>query len=138
MDEIQYLAVEHIYLIHDNAINEYGGLAGEYNTTEGRIKSILSQQYPIFNYEKYPSIFQKAAMLLYFFAKGHCFVDGNKRVGIQSAIVFLDINGYEDNLDDTEGYDKTIEVAESEIPEYKRDDYINILAEWLSKRFIKI
>lgn len=73
-------------------------------------------------------------MLMYFFTKGHRFVDGNKRVGIQSAIVFLDINGYEDYLDDDEGYD--MEIAASNTSEDERDTYINNLAEWLSQRFI--
>ncbi|WP_348982974.1 type II toxin-antitoxin system death-on-curing family toxin [Desulfosporosinus sp. FKA] len=99
------------------------------------MESILAQQYPIFGHDKYPSAFHKAAMLMYFFTKGHCFVDGNKRVGIQCAIVFLEVNGYEDNLDDQEGYDKTWEVAESELSELERDSYIESLAVWLSKRF---
>jgi death-on-curing protein len=48
---------------------------------------------------------------MYFFTKGHCFVDGNKRLGVQSAIIFLMLNGYEDYLDDDEGYKKTMEIA---------------------------
>lgn len=138
MDEIRYLVTEHIYLIHRIAIETFGGSDGEFNSTEGRIESILAQQFPIYEHDKYPSVFQKAAMLLYFFVKGHCFVDGNKRVGIQSAIIFLDINGYKDNLDDTEGYEKTMEVSMSEISEDFRDEYINSLAEWLSERFTLI
>ena len=76
-------------------------------------------------------------MLMYYFTKNHCFVDGNKRVGIQSAIVFLDVNGYEDNLDDDEGYEKTMEVAIISLPDIERDLYIDSLAAWLSERFIQ-
>jgi death-on-curing protein len=54
-------------------------------------------------------------MLLFFFTKGHCFVDGNKRIGIQSAIVLLTINGFIDFLDDYDGYIKTLEVAYSRL-----------------------
>jgi death-on-curing protein len=138
MDEIQFLTKEHIYLIHDIAIQTFGGEDGVYNITDGRIESILSQQFPIFDYEKYPSVFQKAAMLLYLFTKGHCFVDGNKRVGIQSAIVLLNLNGYEDNLEDIDGYNKTMEISSSKIPENLRDSYIDSLAIWLSGKFINI
>lgn len=74
-------------------------------------------------------------MLMYFFTKGHCFVDDNKRLGIQSAIIFLMLNGYEDYLDDDEGYQKTMEIAALELPELKRDLYINQLAEWLAMGF---
>lgn len=134
--DIQYLTLNHIYLIHKSSINEFGGDNGLYVDTEGKIESILSQQYSYFGYENYPSVFHKAAMLLYFFAKDHCFVDGNKRVAIQSVIVFLTLNGYIDNLDDNEGYDMTMAVAASRISERQRNEYINSIAKWLSQNFL--
>ncbi|PYG84258.1 death-on-curing protein [Ruminiclostridium sufflavum DSM 19573] len=135
-NNIVYLTSEHVFFIYNDALNNFGGEIGLYIDTSDKIESILSQQLPIFGYDKYPSVFQKAAMLLYFFVKSHCFVDGNKRVAIQSAIVFLCLNGYEDCLDDLEGYTMTIEVALSNILENERDEYINYIANWLSKRFI--
>ena len=133
--DIVYLSKEHIYMIHEESITLFGGEPGYYDYTDGRIDSILSLQYPIFGHDKYPSIFQKAAMLQFFFTKGHCFIDGNKRVGIQSAIVFLTVNGFIDNLDDDVGYMKTMEVATSKISEADRDAYIDELAQWLSEYF---
>lgn len=138
MCSINYLSVEHIYLIHAAAIRTFGGEPGEFPHTKGRLESVVAQQFPVFGVDKYPSAPQKAAMLLYFLTKGHCFVDGNKRVGIQSAIVFLTLNGYKDGLPDGEGYDKTIEVAASQVPESERDAYIDALAGWLSKWFTEI
>lgn len=133
-----FLTREHIKIIHSQTIEMFGGNPGYYENTYDKIDSIIAQQYPLFGYDKYPTIFEKAAMLMYFFVKGHCFVDGNKRVGVQSAIVFLSVNGYEDNLDDDEGYEKTIEVASLDVSEVNRDAYIKELAFWLSERFIKI
>lgn len=124
--EIQCLTSEHIYLIHEDQIQKYGGQNGHFNFTNDRVESILAQQYPYFGVEKYPGIFQKAAMLMYFFTKGHYFFDGNKRLGVQS---------YEDYIYDDEGYKKTMEIAALELPELKRDLYINHLAEWLAMRF---
>ncbi|MBU7008607.1 type II toxin-antitoxin system death-on-curing family toxin [Phosphitispora fastidiosa] len=111
-------------MIHEESIILFGGEPGYYDYTDGRIESILSLQYPIFAHDKYPNIFQKAAMLLFFFTKDHCFIDGNKRVGIQSTIVFLTINGLIDNLDDDDGYLKSMEVASSRVSEVNRDAYI--------------
>ena len=74
---------------------------------------------------------------MYFLVKDHCFVDGNKRVGIQSAIVFLTINGYEDDLDDYEGYEKTVEICTINCSEQKREQFIDSLAYWVSQRFKK-
>jgi hypothetical protein len=45
------------------------------------------------------------------------------------------LNGYKDNLDDDEGYQKTMEITVLVLPELKRDQYINQLAEWLADRF---
>ena len=136
-DRLFYLNRKHIFMIHEQTIKMFGGEPGYYEHTDGRVDGIIAQQYPLFGFDKYPSVFQKAAMLMYFFIKGHCFVDGNKRVGIQTAIVFLDVNGFEDNLDDDKGYQKTMEVAESSLTEEERDNYINRLAKWLSQRFIR-
>ncbi|HEX2953427.1 MAG TPA: type II toxin-antitoxin system death-on-curing family toxin [Bacillota bacterium] len=136
MLEIHCLTREHIEMIHEQAIEKFGGQNGHYIFTLDRIESILAQQYPYFGVDKYPGVFDKAAMLLFFFTKGHCFVDGNKRVGIGSAIVFLMINGYEDNLDDNEGYRKTLEIAGCNIEDaIIRDRYIRNLSQWLVERF---
>ena len=42
--------------------------------------------------ELYPSLEEKAAMLLYLIVKNHSFVDGNKRIGASCFIYFLDKN----------------------------------------------
>ena len=124
-------------MIYEAMVDRFGGEKGYYNETDNRIKSLLALQYPFFGIDKYPGVFKKAAMLWYFFTKGHCFIDGNKRVGMQAAIVFLEINGYEDKIDDEEGYLKTVEIAESRVPEEERDEYINHLTKWLDNRFEK-
>lgn len=41
----------------------------------------------------YPSIEEKAAMLLYLIVKNHAFVDGNKRIAAACFLLFLDQNG---------------------------------------------
>jgi len=41
----------------------------------------------------YPSIEEKAAMLLYLVVKNHAFVDGNKRIAAASFLLFLERNG---------------------------------------------
>lgn len=41
----------------------------------------------------YPSIEEKAAMLLYLVVKNHAFVDGNKRIAAACFLLFLERNG---------------------------------------------
>jgi len=45
------------------------------------------------NKDVYPSIEEKAAMLLYLIVKNHAFVDGNKRIAAACFLLFLEQNG---------------------------------------------
>ena len=74
-------------------------------------------------------------MLWYFLTKNHCFVDGNKRVGFYSATVLLKINGYSDQIDDDEAYEKAIEIACLHLTGDDLDQYMNELSIWLERRF---
>lgn len=132
------LVLEDIIAFHTKGLERYLGLSGLYPDSEDRVESILAQQHPVFNYDKYPTVFAKAAMLLYLFAKDHCFPDGNKRVAILAAITILDYNGYETTFDDDEGYNFTLEVAAAQITEGDRDHYISYLADWLKGHTVHI
>jgi death-on-curing family protein len=135
MEDIELLYIEDILIIHEEAIEKFGGSFEYYQDTVVRVKSIIDQQYPHFDYDKYPTPFKKAAMLWYFLTKNHCFVDGNKRVGFYAATVLLEINGYSDLIDDDEAYEKAIEIACSQLTGDDLDQYINELSTWLEKRF---
>ena len=43
--------------------------------------------------ELYPTLLQKAAVYAHHIVTGHIFFDGNKRVGLHCAILFLEFNG---------------------------------------------
>lgn len=130
---MKLLDIEHILEIHEYGIRNFSGLGGLRDNSLAKVESILAQQYSFFGVERYPSLFEKAAMLLFFLVKGHCFPDGNKRVAILAAIVLLDINGYETTFSNDEGYEMTIEVAGSSVLEENRDQYIRWLANWLEQ-----
>ncbi|WP_209011313.1 type II toxin-antitoxin system death-on-curing family toxin [Paradesulfitobacterium ferrireducens] len=127
--------MNNILEIHREAIQLFAGSFEFYRDTESKIKSILDQQYPHFGYDKYPTLFQIAAMLWYFFTKNHCFVDGNKRVGFYAAAILLKINGYSDQVNDDEAYDKAIQITCSQLTGKDIDNNIYELSEWLKMRF---
>ena len=56
-------------------------------------ESSINQIYQSFNAQDcYPSLEEKASMLLYLIVKNHSFVDGNKRIGASCFLYFLDKN----------------------------------------------
>lgn len=137
MNDIELLYIEDILSIHEEAIKSFGGSFELYGDSVSKIRSILDQQYPHFDHDKYSSVFEKAAMLWYFLTKNHCFVDGNKRVGFYAATILLKINEYSDYIDDDEAYDKAIQISCSQLAGEALDTYILELSHWLKERFSK-
>lgn len=64
--------------------------------------------------EFHPSLAEKAATYLFHLAKNHPFENGNKRIAVVAAIVFLDINGYAVNADIDEFMKLTLNVIEDQ------------------------
>lgn len=62
--------------------------------------------------ELYPSIQAKAARLCYGLVKNHAMVDGNKRIGAHTMLVFLAVNGYELKYTQNELVDLILDVAD--------------------------
>ncbi|MBR1625832.1 MAG: virulence protein RhuM/Fic/DOC family protein [Bacteroidales bacterium] len=69
---------------------------------DGSFKSSIGQIYQTFGgVELYPSVEEKAAMLLYLVVKNHSFSDGNKRIAAALFLWFLNANGILYNKDKT-------------------------------------
>ena len=77
-----------------NALREkFGGSQWFANEKDNSFKSSIGQIYQTFNGEDlYPSVEEKAAMLLYLVVKNHSFSDGNKRIAAMLFLWFLDRN----------------------------------------------
>ena len=78
-----------------NALREkFGGSALFGNEKDDSFKSSIGQIYQTFGGEDlYPSVEEKAAMLLYLVTKNHSFSDGNKRIAATLFLWFLNNNG---------------------------------------------
>ena len=78
-----------------NALKEkFGSSQWFANEKDASFKSSLGQIYQTFGGEDlYPSVEEKAAMLLYLVVKNHSFSDGNKRIAAMLFLWFLDKNG---------------------------------------------
>lgn len=99
-----------------------GNLFG--NEKDDSFKSSINTIYQTFDsIELYPSVEEKAAMLLYLVTKNHSFSDGNKRIAAFLFIWFLDKNGILYNMDDSKRIENnalvalTLMIAESKTEE---------------------
>ena len=91
---------EPFHATYENAMKEiqrlrekFGGSALFGNEKDDSFKSSIGQIYQTFGGEElYPSVEEKAAMLLYLVTKNHSFSDGNKRIAATLFLWFLNNN----------------------------------------------
>ena len=90
------------------------------NPKDGSFSSSINQIYQTFDGKDcYPTLEEKAAMLLYLITKNHSFSDGNKRIAASCFLYFLDKNNmlYKNNLpiiDNGTLFALTLLIAESQ------------------------
>ena len=88
------LSKEQVILLHHDLIKTSGGTDGIRD--ENLLDSALHAPFQSFGgIDSFPSIQQKAARLGFGLIKNHAFVDGNKRIGTHTMLVFLALNGIE-------------------------------------------
>ena len=92
---------EKFHATYDNAMEEINRLREKFgdstlfgNEKDESFKSSIGQIYQTFGGDElYPSVEEKAAMLLYLVTKNHSFSDGNKRIAATLFLWFLNNNG---------------------------------------------
>ena len=116
----------------------FGGSPLFGNEKDGSFKSSIGQIYQTFDgNDLYPSVEEKAAMLLYLVTKNHSFSDGNKRIAATLFLWFLNNNGilyHEDGtkrIADNTLVALTLMIAESK-PEEK-DVMVKVVVNLINK-----
>lgn len=105
------LSKEQIIELHQELIEQTGG--SPEIRDDGMLDSAINSPFSSFGGEDlFPSIEQKAARLGFGIIKNHPFVDGNKRTGVHTMLVFLVLNQVELQYSQKELYTIVLEVAE--------------------------
>lgn len=120
---MRWIGLKTAYLIHELQIEEHGG-GGTGVRDPGRLEAALAQPCMVFDYEPDSDIARLAASYAHGIAKGHPFVDGNKRTAFVVAEAFLNLNGVLLGADDAACIEKTLGLAAGTLSE---DEF----AEWL-------
>ena len=104
------LTKEQMLLLHTQLIETTGGSDGIRDI--GLLESALENPFQSYGGEElYPSIQAKAARLCYGLVKNHAMIDGNKRLGCHTMLVFLALNGYEMEYAQKELSDLVLDIA---------------------------
>ena len=111
---VVYLNLDLVLSIHAAQLQEHGGMSGIRD--QGGLESALAQPEASFGDEDFHvTVFDKAAAYAFHLAESQAFIDGNKRVALASALVFLALNGYEITEDQPAFYDAMIAIAKRDL-----------------------
>jgi death on curing protein len=120
----KWIAMPLATAIHDEALYEFGGLAGLRDL--GLLESALDRPRNLLAYEPRSSIFELAAALCVGIAKNHPFNDGNKRTALLATHAFLYLDGHELEPSQEDEVATLVAVAAGSLSEHK-------LAVWLQR-----
>lgn len=112
--KIKFLTLEQILLIHELQIEEFGGSYG-LRDVKGLESAIYRPQSSFGGKDLYEDVFSKAAALMHSLISNHAFVDGNKRTGMVSGAVFLEINGCKLNIGQEEFFSTARKIANKQM-----------------------
>jgi death-on-curing protein len=124
-----YLSIEQVVALHEELIDQSGGTASLRN--RGLFEAAVARPAMTFGGDDlYPDLAAKAAALMHALVLNHPFLDGNTRIGVHAAELFVELNGGALEASDEELERLTLDVAEGKVgPE--------ALAIWFRQRLIQ-
>jgi death-on-curing protein len=109
--EPDFLSLEKLLEIHQIQITEFGGSHGVRDI--GLLQSATAMPQAQFGGQYlHPDLYEMAAAYLYHVALNHPFVDGNKRVAVMAADIFLLINGIQLTVTEDDFTELVLKVAQ--------------------------
>ncbi len=111
---IRFLSVDELIVIHQRVISAHGGSLGIRD--RGLLESAGSVPAAQFSGQYlHPDVPAMAAAYLFHLCKNHPFIDGNKRVALAAADVFLELNDHQLAATDNELEQLTLSVADGSL-----------------------
>ncbi len=119
----EFLRVDDVLQIHQDQIERYGGSPDLRDP--GLLTSAVDAPRATFDGSYlHRDLFEMAAAYLFHIVQNHPFVDGNKRTGTAAALVFLDLNGIETEIEDGALVDHVLAVAQGQIAKSEVADFL--------------
>jgi death on curing protein len=117
-----WVAESVVLAIHEAQLAEHGGMAGIRD--EGLLSSALARPQNLLAYGELPDAAALAAAYAFGIARNHPFLDGNKRTAFVVMELFLNLNGWTLEADDSDCISTMLALAAGEFRE-------KALAAWL-------
>ena len=128
MTEPTFLSYEEVLELHERSIQKHGGTLG-IRDRDG-LDAAINHPKNVFYYGG-GDLFDMAAAYAFHIAEGQCFLDGNKRTAITSALSFLRMNGVSLLFAEERLYDFMMGIATKR---YTKSDLAKYLRESNSKK----
>lgn len=107
----EFLTLDEVLALHADQLRRYGGRPGLRDL--GLVQAAIAT--PTATFEGgylHPTLHEMAAAYLFHLARNHPFVDGNKRVALAAALVFLRLNGVRIKASGQELYELVMSIAD--------------------------
>lgn len=110
---IYFLSCADVIKLQQQLIARFGGETGLRDY--GLLDSALAQPpMQAFGKRLHPTIYDQAAAYLFHLVANHAFIDGNKRIGLHSCLIFLSINNITVTDNGNEWYNFVMSLASSQ------------------------
>ena len=114
MADPDFLSLVDVLAVHAASIERFGGAPGIRDL--GLLESAIAvPQATMFGSFLHPTIEEQAAAYLFHVVQNHPFLDGNKRAGLGSALIFLGLNGSWIEATNDELIELTLGVAKHDL-----------------------
>ena len=114
-----------LVLLHAESLAEHGGLWSLRD--EAALESALARPKNVFAYERGVDVARLAAAYGFGLIRGHPFNDGNKRAGFLAIGLFLQLNGFEFEVQEVDAVKTIVDLAAGNLSE-------KAFAEWIRAR----
>ncbi|GMQ95812.1 MAG: type II toxin-antitoxin system death-on-curing family toxin [Gammaproteobacteria bacterium] len=114
MTEPIWIANLEVLAVHDRQLAEHGGAAGVRDI--GLLETAIARPQQLHAYGD-PDIFDLAAAYTFGIVQNHPFVDGNKRTGFITGILFVELNGRRFTASEPDATQAVLDLAIGEMRE---------------------
>lgn len=129
IEDVEWIEIDVTLGYHKRQLAEHGGTEGLRD--EGLLLSALARPQNLNAYGEAVDIAALAASYAFGIAKNHPFLDGNKRTALVVSVAFLNLNGFDYDVEPPEEYEVFYDLAQGTLSEEE-------LANWFRNAIYRI